>query len=111
MGRLPPDLRSANLLYDRPDAVAQLMAAQRVVPADAPVEADECIAVWFADRRVINDFPDRLDPSRYVVLDRQTCHTGNYHGPQRAAALALLGSDGRRVLYDDGRFQVWSPAH
>jgi uncharacterized membrane protein len=111
MGRLPPDLRSATLLYDRPNAVDQVMAAKRVVPANAAVEADECVAVWFADRRIINDFPDRLDPSRYVVLDRQTCTTGNFHGPERAAALALLGSDGRQVLYDDGRFQVWSPAH
>ena len=110
MGRLPPDLRSATLLYGRTDAVAQLMGAKQAVPASAPVEADDCLAVWFADRRVINDFPDKLDPSRYVVIDRQDCQTGHVSGQKRAQALAQLGSDGRQLLYDDGRFEVWSPA-
>jgi hypothetical protein len=90
--------------------VAQLMGAKQSVPASAPVEADDCLAVWFADRPVINDFPDKLDPGRYVVIDRQDCQTGHVSAQKRAQALAQLGSDGRQLLYDDGRFEVWSPA-
>jgi uncharacterized membrane protein len=109
LGRLPPDLGSEARFYGRPDAVAQLMEAKRAVPARAPVEADDCLAVWFADRQVINDFPDKLDASRYVVIDRQDCPTGHISQQKRAAALAQLASDGRQQRYDDGRFEVWSP--
>src|SRR5438094_807809 len=59
MGRFPPALESDASLYAHPDTVAQLRAATRIIPADAPVDADDGLTVWLANRHTINDLPDR----------------------------------------------------
>jgi hypothetical protein len=43
------------------------------------------------------------------VIDRQAYLDGPTHPDLRRAAIAALPTSGRSVLYDDGRFQVWSP--
>jgi len=68
------------------------------------------LAVWLANRHTINDFPDFVDGTCYVVIDRQAYIDGPTIPAKRRAALAQLPSSGRTLLYDDGRFQVWSPA-
>src|ERR1700674_5268328 len=68
-GRFPPALGSDPSLYARPDTVAELETATAMIPASAPVSADDGLAVWLANRHTINDFPDSLAPSCYVVLD------------------------------------------
>lgn len=108
-GRFPPGLRADPSLYGHSDSVAQLQAATAMIPADAPVNADDGLAVWLANRHTINDFPDRLDSTCYVVIDRVAYLSGPTHPDQRQAALDALQSSGRRLLYDDGRFEVWSP--
>jgi uncharacterized membrane protein len=108
-GRFPPALGGDQSLYSRPNLVAQLQTATAMIPADAPVNADDGLAVWLANRHTINDFPDRLDGTCYVVLDHQAYLSGPTHPDQRNAAIAALPTSGRRLLYDDGRFQVWSP--
>src|SRR5713226_5796252 len=108
-GRFPPALGGDAGLYDRPDMVAELQAATAMIPANAPVSADDGLAVWLANRHTINDFPDRLDGSCYVVLAYQAYLSGPTHPPQRLAAIAALPASGRHLLYDDGTFQVWSP--
>ena len=50
-----------------------------------------------------------LDGTCYVVIDRQAYLSGPTHPDQRLAAIAALPTSGRRLLFDDGRFQVWSP--
>jgi uncharacterized membrane protein len=109
-GRFPPalgtDIPGA---YERPNSVAQLRTATSMIPADAPVNADAGLTVWLANRRLINDFPDMLDNSDYVVLDEDYWLGANTHRDKRNAAAAALDTSGRRLLYDDGRFQVWSP--
>jgi len=35
--------------------------------------------------------------------------SGPTHPEQRQSALDALTTSGRSLLYDDGRFQVWSP--
>src|SRR5438128_12432387 len=109
MGRFPPALESDGSLYAHPDTVAQLRAATRIIPADAPVDADDGLTVWLANRHTINDFPDRLDGSCYVVIDQEAYLSGPTNPAQRRQALEALPTSGRRMLYDDGRFQVWSP--
>ena len=108
-GRFPPALGADAGLYSRPNTVAELMTATSMIPADAPVSADDGLAVWLANRHTINDFPDHLDASCYVVIDREPYLSGPTQPGQRLAALQALPSSGRRLLYDDGRFQVWSP--
>ena len=108
-GRFPPALGGDSRLYVRPNTVAELQRATAMIPADAPVNADNGLAVWLANRHTINDFPDRLDSTCYVVLDHDPYISGPTHPDERLAAIAQLPASGRRLLFDDGRFQVWSP--
>jgi hypothetical protein len=108
-GNLPPSLGGNSTLYLRPNTVSQLQVATSMIPADAPVSADNGLAVWLANRHTINDFPDRLDPTCYVVLDSTPYISGPTNPAQRLAAIEQLPTSGRRVLFDDGKFQVWSP--
>ncbi|HKW60825.1 MAG TPA: DUF2079 domain-containing protein [Candidatus Dormibacteraeota bacterium] len=109
IGRFPPALRANAGLYSHPNLVAQLQTATAMIPADAAVNADDGLAVWLANRHTINDFPDRLEGSSYVVIDRQAYLSGPTKPDERQAALDALPTSGRTLLYDDGRFQVWSP--
>ena len=108
-GRFPPALQANTLPYSRPNAVVQLERATATIPSDAPVNADPALTIWLANRHQINDFPDMLDDMSYVVIDRQAFLSGPTHADLRQRAIAQLPTSGRRLLYDDGRFQVWSP--
>jgi hypothetical protein len=110
IGRFPPALRADASLYSHPNVVAELQAATAVIPADAPVQADDGLAVWLANRHTINDFPDKVAPADYIVIDRQAYLSGPTLPDERLAAIEALPTSGRTVLYDDGRFVVWSPA-
>lgn len=108
-GRFPPALGASLSLFSHPNAVAELRTATAMIPANAPVNADDALAVWLANRHTINDFPDYLDGTCYVVIDRQAYIDGPTDPVKRGAAIDQLPSSGRSLLYDDGRFQVWSP--
>lgn len=108
-GVIPPGLNTSNGPYLRPNAVAQLMTATSMIPPDAPVSADSGLAVWLANRHTINDFPDKLEPPAYVVIDHNAFISGPTNRAQRQAAFDALPSSDRRLLFDNGRFQVWSP--
>jgi uncharacterized membrane protein len=108
-GHLPPALDSSYYLFSHPNTVAELQTATSMIPSNAPVNADDAVAVWLANRHTINDFPDMLDGTCYVVIDRQAYLDGPTHPDLRRAAIAALPASGRSLLYDDGRFQVWSP--
>jgi len=73
------------------------------------VNADAGLTVWLANRHTINDFPDMLEASSYVVIDEEYYLGSNTDRAKRQAAVDALPTSGRRLLYDDGRFQVWSP--
>jgi uncharacterized membrane protein len=108
-GRLPPMWQSDPSYYTWPNTVAELQTATAMIPATAPVSADDGLAVWFANRHTINDFPDRLTDSCWVVIDLHPYISGPTDPVKRLAALDALPTSGRTKLYDDGRFQVWSP--
>src|SRR5438477_914376 len=109
IGRFPPALGSDPALYSHPDTLAQLREATKIIPADAPVDADDGLTVWLANRHTINDFPDHLADASYVVIDRHAYLSGPTNATTRLRYLATLPTSGRRILYDDGRFVVWSP--
>jgi uncharacterized membrane protein len=109
IGRFPPALGAHPSLYSQPNSVAQLQAATSVIPPDAAVNADAGLCIWLTNRHTINDFPDKLDAGAYVVIDLDYYLGANTNRAQRDAAAAALPTGGRRLLYDDGRFQVWSP--
>jgi uncharacterized membrane protein len=108
-GRLPPALGAEQWLYSQPPAADRLLAATSVIPRGAPVFADDGAAVWLTDRTWIAIWYNQPTPDRYVVIDRQAfAHRGDPVSG-RADAIALLQASRRRLLLDDGRFQVWSP--
>ncbi|TAN31843.1 DUF2079 domain-containing protein [bacterium] len=108
-GRWPPALGAEPSLYSQPNTVAELQSATSMIPANAPVSADDGLAVWLANRHTINDFPDRLGGACYIVLDHQPYIDGPTRPAGRQAAIDAIPQSGRQLLYDDGRFQVWSP--
>jgi uncharacterized membrane protein len=109
-GRLPPALGADQFLYTRPPVADRLLAATRVIPPGAPVYADDGVDVWLTDRIFIAQIPAKLEPDRYVVVDLQdwTLPYDPTTAPRHSSARML--ATGRRLLVDDGRFQVWSPA-
>lgn len=109
IGRIPPALGAEPGAYSQPNAVAELRIATDMIPADAPVNADAGLTVWLANRNTINDFPDMLASTSYVVIDREAYLNGQTAPNLRKAAIDALPDSGRSVLFDDGRFQVWGP--
>jgi len=108
-GHFPPALSANESLYSRPNTVSELLNATSMIPANAPVSADDGLAIWLDNRHTINDFPDRLAANCYIVLDHQPFIDGPTHPAQRLETIQALPGSGRRLLFDDGRFQVWSP--
>jgi uncharacterized membrane protein len=109
-GRFPPAIGGVDTsLYSRPNMVAELQAATSIIPNDAPVSADDGLAVWFANRHTINDFPDHLTSACFVILDHHPYISGPTNPVLRQQTADQLAASGRRKLYDDGTFQVWSP--
>jgi uncharacterized membrane protein len=108
-GGFPPALLAPSAVYSGPNSVAPLQAAASVIPHDAPVDADAGLDVWLANRPIINVFPEMLDSASYVVIDLRYYLGANSDRARRDAAAAALPTSGRRLLYDDGRFEVWSP--
>jgi hypothetical protein len=109
-GALPPALGANQWLYERLPAVDRLLAATKVIPVGAPVYADDGAAVWLTDRTQIGILYDRPQPGFYVVIDRQAWGHRGDRFMARSDEIALMSATGRRLLVDDGRFQVWSPA-
>jgi len=108
-GQLPPAFAADDWLFTRPPATNRLVAATSVIPPDAPVYADDGAAVWLADRRLVQVLPTQLPADRYIVIDREDWKHRLQASLARADEIALLRASGRRLLVDDGRFQVWSP--
>jgi uncharacterized membrane protein len=87
----------------------QLLACTTSLPATAPAAVDDAAALPLAARpelRLISE----ASPSDFVVVDRQGGVPAYVDAPRRQAVLARLPAGGRRLVCDDGRFQLWSPA-
>jgi len=50
-----------------------------------------------------------LEAGSYVVIDSDYYLGNNTTRAKRQAAADAIPTSGRRLLYDAGRFQVWSP--
>ena len=109
-GRLPPSLGADPWLYAQLPVVDRLLAATRVIPSGAPVYADDGTDVWLSDRTQIAQISEPLLPDRYVVVDLQDWTLSYEPGEGARHSSARMLATGRRLLADDGRFQVWSPA-
>lgn len=108
-GRLPPALGADEWLYTRPPAADRLLAATAVIPAGAPVNADDGAAVWLSNRVRIGVLSDHTPRDVYVVIDRDAYAYRDDPIKGRADTIARMQAAGRTLLADDGRFQVWGP--
>jgi uncharacterized membrane protein len=108
-GTLPPGLMADQRLYNVADGQVELRQAEAFIPVGAPVAADDGVTPWLAARKHIEGFPSPDDGSFYVVLDRDASFEPASWAQTHEAAVAALSASGRRLLFDDGRFQVWSP--
>ncbi|MDQ6691315.1 MAG: hypothetical protein M3Z13_00965, partial [Candidatus Dormibacteraeota bacterium] len=90
-------------------ALDRLRACTHALPAAAPVAADDAVAAPLAARPLI--VPTALAAgSMYIVVDRTGREPAYVDRAGRMAVINSLGGDGRKMLCDDGRFQLWSPA-
>ena len=107
-GSVPPFSWREQKAWNRPAALTRLLSATSIIPADAPITADSGVAPALANRRRIEVFPS-ASADAFVVVDGEAYVTGLLRWRDRAAWLDGLASSGRRLLVDDGRFQVWAP--
>jgi uncharacterized membrane protein len=87
----------------------QLLACTTGLPAAAPLAADDAVALPLAARPVLKIVTE-ASANDFVVVDRTGRVPSYIDAPHREAVLARLPAAGRRVLCDDGRFQLWTPA-
>jgi predicted membrane protein DUF2079 len=92
-----------------PPALARLQACAAAVPAAAPVAADDSAAAALASRPVLRLLTEAR-PGDHVVVDRGGPQPSYVWQPDRQRVLAALPGQDRRLLCDEGRFQVWGPA-
>ena len=106
LGTLPPN-GHASVVFMRQPGLSRLSAISSVIAPGAPVAADNDVAAPLSSRAEILVLPSLCDDC-YVVIDRVPSPTSFMSPDQRTALLAGL-HETRRLLADDGRFQVWSP--
>ena len=108
LGSLPPAAH-ASAMFAREPGLSRLASITAIIPASAPVAADNDAAPSVASRQRILVLPSQcLDC--YVVVDRVISLQSFMTPDERAVLLAGLSTN-RRLLADDGRFQVWSPVN
>jgi hypothetical protein len=100
------------LFTDRVDAAPaldRLHTCTAGLPALAPVAADDAAAAPLASRPVLRMLTDAR-AGDFVVVDRAGRQPDYVWRPDRERVLAALPAQGRPLLCDDGRFQLWGPA-
>ena len=101
-------LPGVDVMHPTP-ALARLHACTSRLPATAPTAADDSTAAALASLPVLRLLPDAR-PGDFAVVDRSGRLPDYISRPDRNRVLADLPGQGRRLLCDDGRFQLWSPA-
>ena len=106
LGALPPG-GHASATFAREPALGRLASIAANIPPGAPVAVDNDIAPYLASRAKILVLPMTC-AGCYVIVDRVPSPQSFMSAGERAALLAGLPVS-RRLIADDGRFQVWSP--
>ncbi len=107
LGSLPPAPGNPDPgAFSRPSALGRLQVCAGRLPSSAPVAADDPLTVRLASRASIHELT-KSGPADYLVADRQALLPSYVDHTRRAQVLA---DPSRRLLCDDGRFFVLSPA-
>ncbi len=105
-GSLPPAAHASSAFVREP-GWDRLTSVTRIIPPGAPVDVDDGLAAPLASRPTIFVLP-RDCADCYVVVDAASTGWSFMSATERAALLSALPAE-RRLLADDGRFEVWSP--
>jgi hypothetical protein len=89
-------------------ALGRLLSCTRALPPEAPLAADDTVAVPLAARPVERPLPWAA-ATDWIVVDRRIRPPGYVDERWRAGQLAAVGRYGRHLYCDDGRFQLWGP--
>jgi hypothetical protein len=90
-------------------AMERLLACTSRLPAGAPLAADDAAALALSARPLLK-LSTEAGPADFVLVDREGRVPAYVDTRRRLGVLAGLPAGGRRVLCDDGLFQLWSPA-
>ncbi|HEX6348559.1 MAG TPA: DUF2079 domain-containing protein [Candidatus Dormibacteraeota bacterium] len=106
LGSLPPGPANPDpAAFQRPPALARLQACTSLLPAAAPVAADDPLTPRLASRPSIRELTGAQEDD-YLVIDRQAVLPAYVKIAERDRVLAEAG---RPLLCDDGRFRVLGP--
>jgi uncharacterized membrane protein len=108
LGRLPPAFGSNPSAFTGRASLSALHRSTDAMPRGAPVAADDNVAVALAARQRLYVIPDAPADS-FLVIDRSASLPGYIDRGARQELIDRLPQSGRRLIKDDGRFQVWSP--
>jgi hypothetical protein len=108
LGRLPPAFGSNPSTFTGRASLSALHSSADAMPPGAPVAADDNVAVALAARQRLYVIPDAPADS-FLVIDRSASLPGYIDKIARQELIDRLPQSGRRLIKDDGRFQVWSP--
>lgn len=92
-----------------PAAVARLQACTMALPDAAPLAVDDASAAPLASRPSLRLLSDAR-AGDFALVDRLGRVPSYIWLPDRDRVIAELPSQKRRLICDDGRFQLWSPA-
>lgn len=92
---------------DRP-ALSRVMGCASHLPPYAPLAADDDVAAPLAARPVERPLT-WARPTDWVMVDTHATISSYVDPAARRAQLATLPGPGRRLVCDDGRFQLWTP--
>jgi uncharacterized membrane protein len=90
-------------------AMERLLACTSRLPDRAPLAADDAAALALSARPLLK-LSTEAGPADFVLVDREGRVPAYIDTRRRLSVLTGLPAGGRRVLCDDGRFQLWSPA-
>ncbi|MBJ7602301.1 MAG: DUF2079 domain-containing protein [Candidatus Dormibacteraeota bacterium] len=91
-----------------PSELGDVKAAMALVPAGAELDADDDLAAAVASRRELHLLP-HTSPTAFVLVDAAARIPAYSDRQARNRSVAALPLD-RRLLWTNGRLQLWSPA-
>ena len=110
-GSLPPFDPADPAFFDRPASIDRLLLVAAGVPSSARLLVDEGLVAPLAGRVSVGRMAGVIPPGdSYALVDRLAWSPTSRIARSRSTVIeALLRSNTRPILVDDGRFVLWGP--
>jgi uncharacterized membrane protein len=107
-GSVPPFDASLAAWFDRPAGIEALRVVAARVPGNARLLADDGLVAALADRAGTRLLGGSIPTDAYVLLEHDPWAPNDTARKRRDSVVGRIPATGRRLLHDDGRFQLWS---